>query len=209
MGLEIDVCIVGLGPTGRALAHRAMRAGLFVTAIDARPQRLWSPTYTCWVDELPEWLPSSVIAARLEAMTAWTSREHRIERPYCVLSNQGLRDALPLDDATVLTGRAVRVDAHEVELADGTIVGAAMVFDTRGLPPVKQRRAVSAHGIFVPAQAAVPMVGDGEGLLLDWRASNGTGPQEPPSFLYAVPGGRWDGGLRGNEPRTAWWHASA
>ncbi|WP_330232221.1 lycopene cyclase family protein [Nocardia sp. NBC_00508] len=181
--------MVGLGPTGRALAHRAMRAGLFVTAIDPRPKRLWSPTYACWVDELPEWLPPSAIATRIDAPTVWTNTEHRIERPYCVLSNPGLRDALPLDDATVLTGRATRVDAHAVELADGTIVRAAKVFDARGLSPVKQRRAVSAHGIFVSAETAAPMITDGEALLLDWRPDNGAGTDEPPSFLYAVPVG--------------------
>lgn len=208
VGLEIELCVVGLGPAGRALAHRAMRAGLYVTAIDPRPERLWSPTYACWVDELPRWLPSSVIAARIEAMTAWTDTEHRIERPYCVLSNPGLRDALPLDDATVIAGRATRVDAHEVELADGRIVRAAIVVDARGLQPVKQRRAVSAHGIFVSAETAAPILPEGEGLLLDWRRDNGAGPHEPPSFLYAVPVG--DGtvvleetslGLRGGMPQ--------
>ncbi|MGW4717658.1 lycopene cyclase family protein [Nocardia sp. NPDC004260] len=185
-----------------------MRAGLFVTAIDPKPERLWSPTYACWIDELPKWLPSSVIAARMETMTAWTSTEHRIARPYCVLSKPGLRDALPLDDATVIAGRATRVDAHEVELADGRIVRAAVVFDARGLPPVRQRRAVSAHGIFVSAETAAPMLSDGGGLLLDWRPGNGAGPDEPPSFLYAVPVG--DGtvvfeetslGLRGGMPQ--------
>ncbi|MBF6191364.1 lycopene cyclase family protein [Nocardia sp. CDC186] len=208
VGLEIEVCVVGLGPTGRALAHRAMCAGLYVTAIDPRPERLWSPTYACWVDELPRWLPASVIAARMEAMTAWTSTEHRIDRPYCVLSKPGLRDALPLDDATVIAGRATRVDAHEVELADGRIIRAAVVFDARGLPSVKQRRAVSAHGVFVSAETAAPMLAEGEGLLLDWRPDNGAGPHEPPSFLYAVPVG--DGtvvfeetslGLRGGMPQ--------
>ncbi|MGO4617992.1 lycopene cyclase family protein [Nocardia sp. 2YAB30] len=205
---EVDVCVVGLGPTGRALAHRAMRAGLSVTAIDPRPDRLWPPTFSCWVDELPDWLPSGAVATTIPAPTVWTTTEHRVDRPYCVLSKSGLREALPLDDATVVAGRASRVDAHEVELADGTVHTAAMVFDTRGLPTLGGRRAASAHGIFVDAEAAAPMVRDGEGLLLDWRPENGAGPDEPPSFLYAVPVG--DGtvifeetslGLRGGMPQ--------
>jgi lycopene beta-cyclase len=205
---EVDLCVVGLGPTGRALAHRAMLAGLRVTAVDPRPDRLWPPTYSCWVDELPDWLPPSAIATRIAAPTVWTSTEHRIERPYCVLSKTGLRDALPLDDATVIAARATRLDAHEVELADGTILRAATVFDTRGLPALGQRRAASAHGIFVDAETAAPMVAEGEGLLLDWRPENGASPDEPPSFLYAVPLG--DGtvifeetslGLRGGMPQ--------
>ncbi|MEV6324241.1 lycopene cyclase family protein [Nocardia sp. NPDC051787] len=205
---EVDVCVVGLGPAGRALAHRALRAGLSVTAIDPRPDRLWPPTFSCWVDELPDWLPSSAVATTIPAPTVWTKTDHRIDRPYCVLSKPGLRAALPLDDATVVAGRATRVDAHEVELADGTVHTATAVFDTRGLPTLGRRRAASAHGIFVDAETAAPMVSDGEGLLLDWRPENGAGPDEPPSFLYAVPVG--DGtvifeetslGLRGGMPQ--------
>ncbi|MBF6192821.1 lycopene cyclase family protein [Nocardia implantans] len=205
---EVDVCVVGLGPTGRALAHRAMNAGLSVTAIDPRPERLWPPTFSCWVDELPRWLPATAIATTIPAPTVWTKTEHRIERPYCVLSKPGLRAALPLDDATVVAGRATRVDAHEVELADGAVHRAAAVFDARGLPSLGRRRAASAHGIFVDAETAAPMITEGEGLLLDWRPENGAGPDEPPSFLYAVPLG--DGtvifeetslGLRGGMPQ--------
>ncbi|MBF6171495.1 lycopene cyclase family protein [Nocardia blacklockiae] len=205
---DADVCVVGLGPAGRALAHRALRAGLTVVAVDPRPERLWPPTFSCWVDELPEWLPDSAIAQRIEAPVVWTEAAHRIERPYCVLSKQGLHDALSLADATVLAGRAASVDAHRVELSDGTAITAAAVFDARGLPSPGARRTASAHGIFVDADRAAPMVAEGEGLLLDWRAENGAGPDEPPSFLYSVPLG--DGrvifeetslGLRGGMPQ--------
>ncbi|WP_405179566.1 lycopene cyclase family protein [Nocardia sp. NBC_01377] len=205
---DFDIAVVGLGPAGRALAHRAMLAGFRVAAVDPRPDRLWPPTFSCWVDELPRWLPAEAIAVRIPAPTVWTTTEHRIERPYCVLSKPGLHAALPLDDATVFAARATEVGAHEVELADGVKLRAATVFDTRGLPPLGQRRAASAHGIFVDADTAAPMVADGEGLLLDWRPENGAGPEEPPSFLYAVPLG--DGtvifeetslGLRGGMPQ--------
>ncbi len=206
--VRVDICVVGLGPTGRALAHRAVRAGFEVAVVDPRPERPWVPTYSCWVDELPRWLPDSAIAARIEAPTVWTGAEHRIRRPYCVLSKAGLREALPLDDAAVLTGRAAAVGAHRVELNDDTVVTADTVFDTRGLPVPGARRTASAHGIFVDAERAAPMIGEGEGLLLDWRDENGAGPGEPPSFLYAVPLG--DGtvifeetslGLRGGMPQ--------
>ncbi|WP_063004758.1 lycopene cyclase family protein [Nocardia salmonicida] len=205
---EFDICVVGLGPTGRGLAHRAAVAGLRVAAVDPRPERLFPPTFSCWIDELPAWLPASAIAQRIAAPTVWTTGEHRIERPYCVLSKAGLHAALALDDATVFADRARRVDAHEVELADGTVISAGAVFDTRGLPTLGKRRAASAHGIFVDAETAAPMVAEGEGLLLDWRPENGAGPDEPPSFLYAVPLG--DGtvifeetslGLRGGMPQ--------
>lgn len=203
-----DVCVVGLGPTGRAVAHRAMAAGFDVVAVDPRPERLWPPTFSCWIDELPGWLPHEAIATRIEAPTVWTQSRHRIDRPYCVLSKPGLREALPLDDATVLAARATTVGAHHVELRDGSTVTATTVVDTRGLPAPGPRRTASAHGIFVDEHIAAPMVGEGEGLLLDWRDENGAGPDEPPSFLYAVPLG--DGtvifeetslGLRGGMPQ--------
>ena len=89
-----DVCIVGLGPTGRALAHRCAVAGLNVAVVDPRPDRLWMPTYSAWVDELPDWLPASVIASRIEAPTVWALTDHRIERPYAVLSKPRLFEAL-------------------------------------------------------------------------------------------------------------------
>ncbi|MFB7721398.1 lycopene cyclase family protein [Nocardia sp. NPDC056100] len=182
-----DICVVGLGPAGQALAHRAMAAGLKVVAVDPRPERLWPPTYSCWIDELPEWLPQSVIASRVERPVVWTKAEHRIDRPYCVLSKPGLKAALPLDDATVHTGRATVVDAHRVELADGTEIRADVVIDTRGQAAPGQRRTAAAHGIFVREEIAAPMVTPGEGLLLDWRSENGAGADEPPSFLYAMP----------------------
>lgn len=205
---EFDICVVGLGPSGRVLAYRSVVAGLRVAAVDPRPGRLWPPTFSCWVDELPDWLPHSVIASRIPAPVVWTTSEIKIERPYCVLSKPLLRDALPLDDARVYAGRATRVDAREVGLADGTVIRAAVVVDARGMPAPGDRRAASAHGIFVNAETAAPMVGDGEGLLLDWRPENGAGPDEPPSFLYSVPLG--DGtvifeetslGLRGGMPQ--------
>lgn len=208
VGGAADVCVVGLGPTGRALAHRAMRAGLRVVAVDPRPDRLFPPTFSCWVDELPDWLPPGVIASRIEAPVVWTKSAHRIDRPYAVLSKRGLHETLALDDATVIAGRARIVQAHRVELADGTEVRAATVFDTRGMPSPAKRRTASAHGIFVDEDIAAPMVKAGEGLLLDWRPENGAGPGAPPSFLYSVPLG--DGtvifeetslGLRGGMPQ--------
>ncbi|MBF6138411.1 lycopene cyclase, partial [Nocardia otitidiscaviarum] len=93
-------------------------------AVDPRPDRLWPPTFSCWVDELPDWLPQSAIASRIEAPTVWARSEHRILRPYCVLSKPGLREALPLDPATVRAGRAARVEPHVVELADGAVIAA-------------------------------------------------------------------------------------
>ncbi|WP_063820497.1 lycopene cyclase family protein [Nocardia aobensis] len=184
---EVDLCVVGLGPAGRALAHRASQAGLTVAVVDPRPDRLWPPTFGCWVDELPSWLPATTIAVRIARPIVWTNRRRNIDREYCVLSKPRLRAALSLDDARVVAARATRVEPHRVKLSNGTALTAATVFDTRGSTSGHRRRMASAHGIFVDADIAAPMIGDGEGLLMDWRRGNGASSQEPPSFLYAMP----------------------
>ncbi|WP_068273935.1 lycopene cyclase family protein [Aldersonia kunmingensis] len=183
----VDVCIVGLGPTGRGLASRCLASGLTVAAVDPHPDRLWVPTYSCWVDELPAWLPESVIASRIEAPTVWTLSEHRIERPYAVMSKTELWKALPIAGGRVEAQKATSVGAHRVELADGTAITAEAVFDCRGLPPVGTRPAASAHGIFIEAERVAEYVPPGEALLLDWRNENDAAADAPPSFLYSVP----------------------
>ena len=86
-----DLAVVGLGPAGRALAHRATAAGLDVVAVDPHPDRRWTPTYAAWCDELPGWLDGhAVAAARVEQPRVWTTREHVLARPYCVLENLSL-----------------------------------------------------------------------------------------------------------------------
>ena len=184
---DVDVCVVGLGPTGRALASRSAAAGLTVAVVDPRPDHLWNPTYSAWADELPDWLPSTVVAARIEAPTVWTNVERRIERPYVVLSKTELWKALPIDNVRIEAQRAIDVRGHEVDLADGETIRAAVVIDARGLPPVHNRPAASAHGIFVDAERVAEFVPPGEALMLDWRPENGAGNDEPPSFLYSVP----------------------
>ncbi len=157
---------------------------------------------------MPAWLPATAIATTIPAPTIWTTVRRRIDRPYCVLSKHGLRDALPVDGAVVVEGRAAQLTAHQVTLTDGRVFDATAVLDTRGLPGPGRRRAASAHGVFVDEGNAAPMIAGNEGLLLDWRPENGAGPTEPPSFLYAVPIG--DGtvifeetslGLRGGMPQ--------
>lgn len=182
-----DVCVVGLGPGGRAIASRAVQAGLSVVAIDPQPNRVWYPTYSCWLDELPGLLPDTVIAARIEKPTVWARDEQRVERPYCVLSKPGLRDALPLDGARVVAGRAANLMSNGIELTDGRTIAATTVFDTRGLPHPRRRPAASAFGITVDADLARRYLADGECVLLDWRDENGASRGAPPSFLYAVP----------------------
>jgi lycopene beta-cyclase len=186
-----DLAVVGLGPAGRALAHRAAAAGLDVVAVDPHPDRGWAPTYAAWCDELPGWLDAdAVAAARVERPRVWTTREQVLARPYCVLDNDALRAALDLGSARVLAGTAADVEPDRVILRDGTRLRARQVIDARGAQPARSLAEQTAYGVVVSGEAAVPVLGDGEAWFMDWRPGNGVPPEEPASFLYAVPLGR-------------------
>lgn len=178
MGVEVIVC--GLGPAGRAVAHRALAAGREVTVIDPHPDRVWTPTYAAWADELPRWLDSGVVAASVDAPMAWAVREHRIDRVYQVLDTAALQSSLTLDGATVIADRAVEVDARVVRTAAGrTCTG--QVVDARGLARSPRRAEQTAYGVVVARDQRE------QTLFMDWRPDNGADPDDPPSFLYAVP----------------------
>jgi lycopene beta-cyclase len=186
-----DLAVVGLGPAGRALAHRATAAGLDVIAVDPHPDRRWTPTYAAWCDELPGWLDGhAVAAARVERPRVWTTHEHVLARPYCVLDNDALRAALDLGSARVLAGTAADVEPDRVILRDGSRLRARQVIDARGAQPARGLAEQTASGVVVSGEAALPVLGDGEAWFMDWRADNGAAPDEIPSFLYAVPLGR-------------------
>ncbi|MFC4128844.1 lycopene cyclase family protein [Nocardia rhizosphaerae] len=179
------VIICGLGPAGRAVAHRAMARGRRVTVVDPHPDRVWTPTYAAWADELPDWLDPTVVAATVPQPHAVALGEHRLDRRYQVLDTPALQRSLTVDGAEVIADRVVAVDPRRgaVRTATGrTVTG--QVVDARGLARAPRRAEQTAYGVVVhrthldPAQPT---------LFMDWRTDNGAGPAEPPSFLYVVP----------------------
>ncbi|MBF6440310.1 lycopene cyclase family protein [Nocardia cyriacigeorgica] len=183
MTARTDVVVCGLGPAGRALAHRCLAHGLSVAVVDPAPRRHWTATYAAWADELPEWLDPGVIAATVDRPVAWGAREHRIERRYVVLDSERLRSALDITGSRVLADRAVRLTAHTVTLASGTVLRAERVIDARGLARASSRAEQTAFGVVVAAERAAGV----EPLFMDWRPDNGAPAEAPRSFLYAVP----------------------
>ncbi|MEU5409426.1 lycopene cyclase family protein [Nocardia asteroides] len=181
--MRAPVIVCGLGPAGRAVAHRALAHGLAVTVIDPHPDRVWTPTYAAWADELPDWLDPAVVAATVPVPTAWALREHRIDRPYQVLDTAALQRSLRVDGAEVLADRVLALDARAgtVRTAAG-LVRTGRVIDARGLARSPRRAEQTAYGVILPRAGT-----DGPPLFMDWRRDNGTGPDDPPSFLYALP----------------------
>ena len=176
-----DIIVCGLGPAGRALAHRCLAHGMSVTAIDPLPDRQWSATYAGWADELPQWLDPAVVAATVDQPMAWGTRPHRLDRPYVVFDSQRLRAALDLDGARVLADRVVELRRETVTLASGAVLRAERVIDARGIARSPELAEQTAYGVIVDRGA------DLEPLFMDWRADNGALPTQQRSFLYAVP----------------------
>ncbi|RVW03359.1 lycopene cyclase family protein [Rhodococcus spongiicola] len=187
MSLRADVAVVGLGPAGRALAHRSARAGLKVVGVDPNPDRPWASTYAAWVDELPGWLGSDVLRTTAPDPRVWAGCERIVDRPYCVLDNSALHRRLDLDGVRVIRGVATEISSGAAELRDGSEIRAARVVDARGLRPDPTLAEQTAFGLVLPAAAADPALGGASCWFMDWRRDNGTAPGDPPSFLYAVP----------------------
>ena len=184
-----DVAVVGLGPAGRTLASRAAALGLAVLAVDPRPDAVWTPTYGVWEDEL-DGLPASVVRSRVAAPEVRATAVHRLARPYVVLDNAAVRDALPLDGVEV---RRDRLDDAGVAALSASV---RVVVDARGARPDGRVRddpapAQTAYGVVVPADVAAPALHGAEGLLMDWTTDWAPGGATPagatPTFLYAIP----------------------
>ncbi|WP_331714255.1 lycopene cyclase family protein [Auraticoccus cholistanensis] len=178
-----DVVVLGLGPSGRALASRLARRGLEVVACDPAPDRRWTPTYAAWADELPSWLEPGAVSTRFRPRVR-TRTERVLEREYVVLSTARLQDSLRLDGVTVLAQRAVSATAERVRLADGTELRARYVLDARGASLDPARAQQTAVGVVVSRASAERVLGGS--WLMDWRPDHGAAPGAPASFLYAV-----------------------
>ncbi|MFT4088575.1 MAG: lycopene cyclase family protein [Gordonia sp. (in: high G+C Gram-positive bacteria)] len=179
-----DLIVVGAGPAGRALAHRAVAAGLRTVVVDPAPHTPWTATIGMFGDDLPPWLDSGVVVARSDWFTVFTPRRRTVPRGYCVLSAARLQRALSLDGADVVESYADQVTGATVRLSDGTTLRARCVIDARGGSAAPTAPRQTAFGAFcrLPDDEAAPAP---EMVLMDWRAS----PAGSPSFNYRVPVG--------------------
>lgn len=182
-----DVIVAGLGPAGRAVAYRCARAGLDVLAIDPHPHQRWIPTYAAWADELPGWLAPEAIAATVNKPAAWTTREHVLDRPYCVLDSAALQDSLDLSGVTIVQDRVADVTREHVTLASGAKVRAGFVIDARGALRTPGAPEQTAFGVVTNSDNAAKALNGQQAWFMDWWLDNGASASAPRSFLYAVP----------------------
>lgn len=183
-----DVAIVGLGPAGRALASACASAGLQVLAVDPHPDAVWAPTFGMWADELGD-LPTTVVRARVDHPEIRGRAAHDLTRTYVILDNPALQAALPLTGVEI---ERSRLDDDDVKALSGR---ARVVVDARGARP--DGRVLddptphqTAYGIVLPSALAAPALGHAEGFLMDFTpdwAADPDRPEDPASFLYALP----------------------
>ena len=70
-----DLLVVGAGPAGRALAHRACVAGLAVTVVDPAPDQEWTATFGLFGDDLPLWIDPRVFNPKgTQTLAAWDQK---------------------------------------------------------------------------------------------------------------------------------------
>lgn len=185
--LRCTLAVVGAGPAGRSLAHRAAAAGIDVVLVDRDPDRVWRSTYATWTDELPRWVDPTAVSHQVDSVAVYSPGHHTLHRGYTVLDTQTLQSSLGLDGVRVVAGTAMTADAQSVSVSTGTTVRAKVVVDARGSISTTGP-AQTAYGVFVPAASATPILGDDPAVLMDWRPFDGSDRQpRVPSFLYTVP----------------------
>ncbi|MCK7637014.1 lycopene cyclase family protein [Corynebacterium pygosceleis] len=166
---RFDMIVVGLGPSGAALAHRASLRGWDVLGVD--PQPVWRNTYGLFTDELPDWLPDPPVES-LSTPSVIGESEHHPDREYAILDNDALRRRF-LTFPTII-GAAAEVGRRRVRVNNRTHV-ADIVVDARGATetegPVQQ-----AYGVVLHDEAAP--------VWMDLRPlEHGT----TPTFHYQIP----------------------
>lgn len=181
-----DVAVVGLGPAGRSLAHRLATAGLNVLGVDPHPERSWPQTLGGWRRQLPNWLPTDVVASTAQDPQIRAASQYPIRDEYAILDNGALQHATPLAGVTV--------EQHllDDDGVDALRRRARMVVDARGARPAGHVRSMAhqtAYGVLVPPAVAAPVLGDAEAVLMDWRPFDGSSRwgATPPTFLYVIP----------------------
>lgn len=183
---RFDVAVVGLGPAGRALAHRLAVAGLDVLGVDPHPRRSWPQTLGGWRRQLPTWLPDGVVAATAREPEIRAAAHYPIHDEYAVLDNAAVQRSTSL--AAISVEERLLEDHQVVALS----TRARVVVDARGARPAGEPAAgphQSAYGLIVAPGLAAAVLGGAEAVLMDWRPFDGGREwgTTPPTFLYVIP----------------------
>ncbi|MCI1257395.1 MAG: lycopene cyclase family protein [Corynebacterium provencense] len=168
---SVHVAVVGLGPAGALVAHRAVARGWTVDGYDpacviddgtvALPG--WRHTYGFPVRALPAALRESVpFSTVTEQVTAHTPHLHRLHHgPYGIVDVAAARDRL---------SPGVRLHRTRVTDMSAAALGVDAVIDCRGVVDRPGAVRQVAYGLFLPEDAAA-RAGLTVGEFMDWRPS--------------------------------------
>lgn len=187
----MHIAIVGLGPAGALLAHRAVQRNWTVDAYDPRCEIVsgddgredillprWRNTYGLFLDDLPEWAREVLIPAHRHDswygdLAVYSPRRRILEdRPYVMVDRDGTRAVLCSDDP--------RLRLHRRRISELTpeALGVDVVVDCRGVPGRQGDIRQLAYGVVVDGAAV-----RADGVFMDWRPVPDH-PDGPASFLY-------------------------
>lgn len=197
---DVDVAIVGAGPSGRWLASLLARRDIAVALIDPDLGAQWPNNYGLWLDEVDELVPDACFDCIWPEAAVVTGKHRTVDRAYGRIDNAAFGDHLDtiLDgaDASRIERRACRIQSnHDVttlHCAGGLEVRARLVVDASGA--FGGLTATNGANVDVPVQRAYgieakfdvdPLDGDGF-VLMDYRSEPDGSDGPPPTFLYGM-----------------------
>lgn len=154
--------ILGLGPAGAYLGHRATARGLKVLGID--PAERWHATYGGWVAGLAD----APLHWRGFPSVRFGGLGYQLTREYGIIDNERWRAQLL--DFEVIQRTAEVISAHKVRVGEQDFL-ADVVIDARGtmpVPPLQQ-----ALGWFVDDGPTAWMNWDGDTFLYSFPTASG------------------------------------
>ena len=198
-----DVVILGSGPAGLVLAAHCAERGLATTCVAPVISQTWPQRFGTWSDELGGSFLSRCVETSWAAPCLFTgSGEQLLDRRYAKLDTALVQDTL-LDrtlaaGVDLVDGRAEGLEhmntGSTVLLQDGSTVSGRLVVDATG-PGTFVRRPRNGNLAYQAAYGELIEVDEhpfdqGEMVFMDLRGVTGARPQDPPTFLYAMPLGR-------------------
>lgn len=195
-----DVLIVGGGPAGLGLAAEFARQSLSVRLVAPHPPRPFWPTYGAWLDEWPAWVHPSLESVWTDVRVYTGPEATPLLRPYALMNNAWLLDALLGRAGPGLTWTVGQVrgagrvpGGWEVGGSAGERWSARLIVDAGGhagsltRPAHPGGRALqTAYGLV--AHFDTPPIAPGSMVWMDYRAPH-LGRDEvraAPTFLYAM-----------------------
>ncbi|MGJ0182538.1 lycopene cyclase family protein [Corynebacterium glyciniphilum] len=185
----MHIAVIGLGPAGALLAHRAAAIGWTVDGYDPRcevtpagglllPQ--WTNTYGVFLDGLPPWTRSvlafSAVSSSLDVNTP--RRRALSGRPYGIIDRDATRGRL------TAAGNRLRLHRRRITDLSPEALGVEVVVDCRGVVDRPGDIRQIAYGVVLESPAGL----HSPAVFMDWRpACPDEDSAEPPSFLYVQP----------------------